>query len=304
MSSNGPSPSLKTWIQGARPRTLGAAIAPVAVGTAVALDDGPISWPRAAAALVVALALQVATNFANDLADGRRGLDGPDRVGPVRLVGSGLASEGQVKRAMLVSFGVALVFGGGLVLVVGPELLVVGVLSVAAGWGYTGGKNPYGYRAMGELSVFLFFGLVATAGSTYVQTRSVAPLALVLGSAIGLVAAALLVVNNLRDREADARLGKRTLAVRLGDQGTRKLFSASLIGAWLLVALAAAVSGWPILLGLVVTPLGIDAVRRVRSDAEGPRLIEVLGITGQILLIGGVALAVGVALAERGPLAV
>lgn len=297
MSSNGPSPSLKTWIQGARPRTLGAAIAPVAVGTAVALDDGPISWPRAAAALIVALALQVATNFANDLADGRRGLDGPDRVGPVRLVGSGLASEGAVKRAMLGSFGVALVFGGALALVVGPELLVVGALCVAAGWGYTGGKNPYGYRAMGELSVFLFFGLVATAGSTYVQTRSVDPLAVLLGSAIGLVAAALLVVNNLRDRVADERLGKRTLAVRLGDQATRRLYNGSLAGAGLLVILAAIGWGWPILLGLVVTPFGFVAVRNVRRGATGPQLIEVLGITGRILLIGGLALAGGVALA-------
>jgi 1,4-dihydroxy-2-naphthoate octaprenyltransferase len=304
MTSSRPTPTVKTWIQGARPRTLGAAIAPVAVGTAVALDDGSISWPRAAAALIVALALQVATNFANDLADGRRGLDGPDRVGPVRLVGSGLASEGAVKRAMLLSFAVALVAGGALVLVVGPELLIVGVLSVAAGWGYTGGKNPYGYRAMGELSVFLFFGLVATAGSTYVQTERIAPQALLLGSAIGLVSAALLVVNNLRDRAADERQGKRTLAVRLGERGTRTLFSASLISAGLLVVLTAAVWGWPILAGLIVTPLGIDAVRRVRTGAEGPALIEVLGITGQILLIGGVALAVGVALAERGPLAV
>ncbi len=297
MATRGSSPGVTIWIQGARPRTLGAAIAPVAVGTAVALDDGPISWPRAAAALVVALALQVATNFANDLADGRRGLDGPDRVGPVRLVGSGLASEGAVKRAMLLSFGVALVVGGGLALVVGPELLLVGALSVAAGWGYTGGNNPYGYRAMGELSVFVFFGLVATAGSTYVQTRSVAPLALVLGSAIGLISSALLVVNNLRDRETDERMGKRTLAVRLGDRRTRLLYDASLAGAGLLVIVAAVIWGWPILLGLVVMPLGAIAIRKVGNGATGPALIEVLGITGRILLGGGIALAVGVALA-------
>ena len=297
MASSGSSPSVSIWIQGARPRTLGAAIAPVAVGTAVALDDGPISWPRAVAALTVALALQVATNFANDLADGRRGLDGPDRVGPVRLVGSGLASEGAVKRAMLLSFGVALVVGGGLALVVGPELLVVGALSVAAGWGYTGGNNPYGYRAMGELSVFVFFGLVATAGSTYVQTRTVAPLALVLGSAIGLVSSALLVVNNLRDRAADERMGKRTLAVRLGDRRTRMLYNGSLVGAGLLVIAAAIIWGWPILLGLVVMPLGAMAIRKVGNGATGPTLIQVLGITGRILLGGGIALAVGVALA-------
>ncbi len=297
MASSGSSPGLTIWIQGARPRTLGAAVAPVAVGTAVALDDGSISWPRAVAALIVALALQVATNFANDLADGRRGLDGPERVGPVRLVGSGLASERAVKRAMLLSFGVALVVGGALALVVGPELLVVGALCVAAGWGYTGGKNPYGYRAMGELSVFLFFGLVATAGSTYVQTRSVAPLALLLGSSIGLIASALLVVNNLRDRAADERMGKRTLAVRLGDQGTRLLYNGSLAGAELLVIIAAIGWGWPILLGLLVTPLGFQAVRKVGGGATGPELIEVLGTTGRILLGGGIALAIGVALA-------
>lgn len=297
MATSGSSPGLTIWIQGARPRTLGAAVAPVAVGTAVALDDGAISWPRAVAALVVALALQVATNFANDLSDGRRGLDGPDRVGPIRLVGSGLASEGAVKRAMLLSFGVALVVGGALALAVGPELLVVGVLCVAAGWGYTGGNNPYGYRAMGELSVFLFFGLVATAGSTYVQTRDVAPLALVLGSSIGLIASALLVVNNLRDRAADERMGKRTLAVRLGDQRTRLLFNGSLAGAGLLVIVAALGWGWPILLGLVVSPLGFQAIRKARGGASGPELIEVLGITGRILLGGGIALAIGVALA-------
>lgn len=297
MATSGSSPGLTIWIQGARPRTLGAAVAPVAVGTAVALDDGAISWPRAVAALVVALALQVATNFANDLSDGRRGLDGPDRVGPIRLVGSGLASEGAVKRAMLLSFGVALVVGGALALAVGPELLVVGVLCVAAGWGYTGGNNPYGYRAMGELSVFLFFGLVATAGSTYVQTRDVAPLALVLGSSIGLIASALLVVNNLRDRAADERMGKRTLAVRLGDQRTRLLYNGSLAGAGLLVIVAALGRGWPILLGLVVSPLGFQAIRKVRGGASGPELIEVLGITGRILLGGGLALAIGVALA-------
>ena len=297
MTTSGSSPGFTIWIQGARPRTLGAAVAPVAVGTAVTLDDGAISWPRASAALIVALALQVATNFANDLSDGRRGLDGPDRVGPIRLVGSGLASEGAVKRAMLLSFGVALVVGGALVLVVGPELLIVGVLSVAAGWGYTGGNNPYGYRAMGELSVFLFFGLVATAGSTYVQTRDVAPLALVLGSSIGLIASALLVVNNLRDRAADERMGKRTLAVRLGDRRTRLLYNGSLAGAGLLVIVAALRWGWPILLGLVVGPLGFQAIRKVGGGASGPELIEVLGITGRILLGGGIALAIGVALA-------
>ena len=165
------------------------------------------------------------------------------------------------------------------------------------GWGYTGGNNPYGYRAMGELSVFLFFGLVATAGSTYVQTRDVAPLALVLGSSIGLIASALLVVNNLRDRAADERMGKRTLAVRLGDRRTRLLYNGSLAGAGLLVIVAALRWGWPILLGLVVGPLGFQAIRKVGGGASGPELIEVLGITGRILLGGGIALAIGVALA-------
>lgn len=297
MSSSGPTPTVTTWIQGARPRTLGAAVAPVAVGTTVALHDGSISWPRALAALIVALALQVATNFANDLADGRRGLDGPDRVGPVRLVGSGLATEGQVKRAMLLSFGVALIAGGALAAAVGPELLVVGALCVAAGWGYTGGKNPYGYRAMGELSVFIFFGLVATAGSTYVQTREVAPLALVLGAAIGSVSSALLIVNNLRDRAADERMGKGTLAVKLGDVNTRRLFVAALAAAAILVVIAAAVWGWPILLGLAALPFAVGAVRPVLAGAEGPALIEVLGATNRVLLVGGLTLAAGVALA-------
>lgn len=297
MASSGSSPSVSIWIQGARPRTLGAAVAPVAVGTAVALDDGSISWPRALAALVVALALQVATNFANDLADGRRGVDGPDRVGPTRLVGGGLATESQVKRAMLASFAVALVAGGALVLVVGPELLVVGVVSIAAAWGYTGGDRPYGYRAMGELSVFVFFGLVATAGSTYVQTERIAPLALVLGAAIGSVSSALLIVNNLRDRETDERMGKRTLAVKLGDRSARRLFAAAMVAPALLVVIASAAWGAPILLGLVVMPFAVGAVRPVLAGAEGPALIEVLGATNRVLLVGGFALAVGVALA-------
>ncbi|MBW3627544.1 MAG: 1,4-dihydroxy-2-naphthoate polyprenyltransferase, partial [Actinobacteria bacterium] len=217
---------MNRWVQGARPRTLPAAVVPVLVGTATAVGavDGGLHWWRAGAALVVALAIQVATNYVNDYTDGERGAD-DRRVGPVRLVASGLATTGQVKRAALASALVAAAAGLALAVAVGPELLVVGAASFAAGYLYTGGPRPYGYAGLGEVFVFVFFGVVATVGSAYVQIEQVSGLALVASVPVGLLATALLVVNNLRDIPTDAASGKRTLAVRMGEHRTRQLYA-------------------------------------------------------------------------------
>lgn len=280
------------WLAGARPKTLPAAIVPVAVGTAAVADDTFIAW-RALAAVVVALALQVATNYANDYSDGIRGTD-DDRVGPLRLVGSGAATPGAVKRAIFISFGVAAVVGLALSLVVNPFLLVIGAASIAAGWFYTGGDTPYGYLGLGEVFVFVFFGLVATIGSAYVQTVDISGLAVVLAIPVGVFATALLVVNNLRDREGDAAVGKNTLAVRMGDRRTRTLYIATMLGAFGLIALTAAVTGrLGLLLGLVGLATAAPAIRTVSSGATGRALIPVLEATGRTQLVAGVALSIG-----------
>lgn len=285
---------MRRWILGARPRTLPAAVVPVLVGTAAAAGSG-IVWWRAGAALVVALALQVATNYANDLSDGIRGTDGEQRVGPVRLVGSGLATPAEVRLAMLAAFAVAAVAGLALAVAVTPWLLVVGAASMVAGWLYTGGPRPYGYLGLGEVFVFTFFGLVATVGSAYVHQREVPGVAWPAAVAVGLLACALLAVNNLRDRVGDEASGKRTLAVRLGDRRARLLYVVLLDGALVVGALCALSRPWAaivLLAGAVAAP----AVRRVVGGADGPELIEVLGRTGRTQLVAGVLLAVGLAL--------
>ena len=285
---------MRRWILGARLRTLPAAVVPVVVGTAVAAGGGIIWW-RAGAALVVALALQVATNYANDLSDGVRGTDGPQRVGPVRLVGSGMATPAEVRIAMLAAFAVAAAAGLTLAAAVTPWLLLVGVASIAAGWLYTGGPRPYGYLGLGELFVFTFFGLVATVGSAYVHQQEVPAVAWLAAVAVGFLACALLVVNNLRDRPADAESGKRTLAVRLGDRPTRILYVALVDGALVAGSLCALSRPWAVLVlaaGVVAGP----AVRRVMGGAEGSDLIDVLGRTGRTQLVAGVLLAAGLAL--------
>ena len=280
------------WLAGARPKTLPAAIVPVAVGTAAVADDMFIVW-RFVAAMVVALALQVATNYANDYSDGIRGTD-DDRVGPLRLVGSGAASPEAVKRAIFVSFGVAGVVGLVLSIVVNPLLLVVGAASIAAGWFYTGGDKPYGYLGLGEVFVFVFFGLVATIGSAYVQTVGFSGLAIVLSVPVGVFATALLVINNLRDRQGDAAVGKNTLAVRLGDSATRWLYIATMLGAFALIAITAAVTGrHGMLLGLIGLVTAASAIRRVWSGALGRDLIPVLEATGKTQLLAGLALTIG-----------
>jgi 1,4-dihydroxy-2-naphthoate octaprenyltransferase len=287
------------WLAGARPRTLPAAVVPVAVGTAlVAAEDGSIVPWRAVAALVVALALQVATNYANDYSDGVRGTDDAAvRVGPLRLVGSGLVEPSAVKKAAFAAFGVAGLAGGALALAVGPELFVVGAAAIAAGWFYTGGPRPYGYAGLGEAFVFTFFGVVATAGSHYVQVESLSADALLASVPVGFLATSLLVINNLRDIPGDTAVGKRTLAVRLGPGRTRALYVVLLVGAVVCVPLLAARLGSPgPALALVAVPLANRPVTRVVEQAEGAELIEVLGATGRVQLVFGLLLATGIAL--------
>lgn len=287
----------RAWLAGARPRTLPAAIVPVLVGTACAagVADQVVAW-RAVAAGIVALALQIGTNYANDYSDGVRGTDAPGlRVGPVRLVGWEIKRPGQVKRAALLSFLVAGVAGAALAAAVGPELVVVGLAAFAAGWFYTGGSHPYGYYGFGELFVFVFFGLVATVGSTYVQTESVTALSVVAAVPVGLLATALLVVNNLRDIPGDTESGKRTLAVRLGDRRTRALYVALLVLAFVAVpVVAGGFDRAPAAAALVGVVLARIPVLRVLEGARGAGLIPVLGATGRVQLVAGALLATGI----------
>jgi 1,4-dihydroxy-2-naphthoate octaprenyltransferase len=280
------------WLVGARPLTLPAAVVPVLVGTAAAEaeagGDALVSW-RAGAALVVSLALQVGTNYANDYSDGVRGTD-EERVGPVRLVAGGLATPAEVKRAAALAFAVALLAGLALAVAVGPELVPVGVASVAAGVLYTGGPRPYGYAGLGEVFVFVFFGLVATVGSSYVHLDRLTGLSVLAAVPVGLMATALLVVNNLRDIPTDERSGKRTLAVKLGAAATGRLY-AGLVAAAVVSAGAVSLTGRPAVLVVVLAaPSLAYAARRVLSGAAGPDLVAVLSDTGRLHLLLGLLL--------------
>ncbi|WP_286927650.1 MULTISPECIES: 1,4-dihydroxy-2-naphthoate polyprenyltransferase [Aeromicrobium] len=283
---------LKLWIEGARLRTLPAAIAPVAVGTgAAAFDDGVIWW-KAFVALGVSLALQVGVNYANDYSDGIKGTD-ENRVGPLRLVGSGLVAPAKVK-AVALAF-LALGAGLGLVLAAtsGWWLIAVGALAILAAWGYTGGSKPYGYRALGELSVFLFFGLVAVLGTTYVQLGTINDVSVAGAIGVGALACAILVANNLRDIPTDTQTGKRTLAVVLGDRRTRWLYTALVMTAFVLVvAWCATETPWALLAWLGI-PLAARSVAAVRSGATGPALIPVLKDTGIAELVYAIGLTAG-----------
>ena len=282
------------WLAGARPRTLPAALAPVLVGTgaAAALDGFRLS--TALLALVVALALQVAVNYANDYSDGTRGTDA-DRVGPMRLVGSGAASPRAVLTAALLSFAVAAVAGLVLAALTSWWLVAVGAVCILAAWTYTGGPIPYGYRALGEVFVFVFFGLVAVVGTTYVQTRTLPGLAFAVAVPIGLLIVAILVVNNLRDIDGDALVGKRTLAVLLGERGTRWAFAGLFVVALLVVVAVGVVRPW-VLVTLLAVPLAVPPLRTVLGGGRGPALIAALGGTGRVTLVTGVLLAAGLAL--------
>jgi 1,4-dihydroxy-2-naphthoate octaprenyltransferase len=282
-------------VEGARPRTLPAALSPVAAGTGAAVALGGFSWWRALLALVVALALQIAVNYANDYSDGIRGTD-TDRVGPLRLTGSGVATPGAVKAAAFASFGVGAVAGLVLVVSIGAWwLLAVGALCILAAWYYTGGSRPYGYQGLGEISVFVFFGLVAVLGTVYVQAGRISWAAVAAAVGVGAYACALLVANNLRDIPTDVLAGKRTLAVLLGDRRTRALWFVLVGGAQLLGLVAALDRPWA-LLSLAGMPIAVRAGARLVRGARGRDLVPVLRDTGLAELLFAVGLGMGLAL--------
>jgi len=283
------------WIAGARPRTLPAAAAPVIVGTGAAAQLGSEDLLRGLLALGVALALQVGVNYANDYSDGVRGTD-TDRVGPMRLTATGLARPRQVKLAAFAAFGVGSLLGLALVALSGQWwLIAVGAVSIAAGWYYTGGRRPYGYRGLGEVGVFVFFGLVAVLGTTYTQAGRISWPAAAGAVSIGLIACALLMVNNLRDIPTDALVGKRTLAVRLGDHRARRVYAAMVLLPIALAVACAVVAPWSLLVLLLVLPAGLLAFT-VLVGARGFALVPVLAGTGAYELCFGVLLGLGLAL--------
>jgi 1,4-dihydroxy-2-naphthoate octaprenyltransferase len=283
------------WIAGARPRTLGAAVAPVVVGTCAAVPDADgVIWWRAALALLVALALQIGVNYANDYSDGVRGTD-KNRAGPLRLTASGLASPRVVRRAALLSFAVAAVAGLVLALVVEPWLLLLGAASIAAAALYTGGPKPYGYLGLGELMVLAFFGFAATVGSAFVQLERVPGAAWWGSLVVGLFACAILLANNIRDVPTDVVAGKRTLAVRVGAPTARRLFVACYAGSFGAVVAIAITQPWA-LLALAALPLAVTPVRLVLTRTDPPSLVAALVATSRLEVIVAVLLGVGLCL--------
>ncbi len=290
------------WIDGARPRTLPAAVAPVLVGTSIAEFEGSFRPVIALLALVVSLALQIGVNYANDYSDGIRGTD-ENRVGPVRLVGQKLATPQEVRRAAVIAFGVSALAGLGMVLLSQVWLLIpIGTAAIAAAWFYTGGSKPYGYAGYGELFVFVFFGLVAVAGTSASQTGQVSVLALLGGVACGALSTAILVANNLRDIPTDALTGKRTLAVRLGDSKTRELYRACIVvGFFMPLAMNFAETGpESAFIGLFAILSARRPLQAVHSGATGPDLIPVLGDTSRMLLLFAGMLSVAIWLSPNG----
>ena len=282
---------MNLWLAGARPRTLPASVSPVLVGTAAAAAEGSVVAWRAGAATVVALALQIGTNYANDYSDGKRGTDA-HRAGPLRLTASGLVAPTKVLRAAATAFAVAAVAGLLLAVAVDLRLLVVGAACIAAGALYTGGPKPYGYAGFGELAVLVFFGFVATAGSAYVQLERLTPLAVFASVPVGLLACALLVANNLRDVDTDAAAGKHTLAVRLGAPRTRLLYHGCLVGA-LAAVMAIGLARPPALVALAATPLALPPMRLVADRRDAPGLIAALVATARLQLVTCALLAAG-----------
>jgi 1,4-dihydroxy-2-naphthoate polyprenyltransferase len=284
------------WVAGARPRTLGAAVSPVIVGTSAAYADADrLIWWRAVAALVVALALQVGVNYANDYSDGVRGTD-TQRAGPLRLTASGVAAPAAVRNAAALAFGVAAVVGLALAIAVDLRLLVVGAIAIAAAVLYTGGPRPYGYSGLGEVAVLVFFGFVATAGSAYVQLERVPTAAWWGAVAVGLLACAILLANNIRDIDTDRVTGKRTLPVLIGAPAARGLFVGCVAGAFVAVA-AVGVLYPPALIALAALPLAVQPVRLVLTRREPPSLVAALVGTARLEVVVAVLLAVGLATA-------
>ena len=275
---------------GARVRTLPAAVAPVVVASSLAGDE--FNWSRAVLALTVGVWLQIGVNFANDYSDGIKGTD-DDRVGPIRLVASGLASANSVKQAALVSFLIASIAGFWLSLLTSFVLIPIGLICIAAAWGYTGGKNPYGYRGFGEISVFIFFGIIATVGSFYVQTEKITLMSFVVAIPMGALSCAILTVNNIRDLDKDKFAGKRTFAVRVGDSKARRIYVSLLI----LAHIAAVATFIPAtLLTLIAAPLTFTLSKLVLSQASGASLIPALSRTGKLQLLFATLFAIALAI--------
>jgi len=281
---------MNKWVLGARPRTLPAAIAPVVVASALAGSD--FNWFRAVLALKVAVWLQIGVNFANDYSDGIKGTD-DDRVGPIRLVASGIATSKSVKRAAFISFAIACIAGAWLALLTSTLLIVIGAISIAAAWGYTGGKNPYGYKGLGDISVFIFFGVIATVGTFYVQTETITGLSFIVSIPMGALSCAILAVNNLRDRPKDQLAGKLTVAVRVGDINARYMYVSLLVVAHI-AAIATLIP--TALLTLLLLPMSISISRQVLSGVSGKDLIPVLGRTGKLQLMFSIVFALALAI--------
>jgi 1,4-dihydroxy-2-naphthoate octaprenyltransferase len=299
MSADTAAPNpIRIWLMAARLRTLPVGLAPVLVGTALAGFEDTFHPLRFVAAVLGALFIQVGANLSNDYSDARRGADTEDRLGPVRVTAGGLVPPRQVLIATYVTFALAAVCGAYLIAVAGWELLLVGIASIVAGVLYTGGPRPYGYDGLGELFVFLFFGIVAVAGSYFVQTETLEWEAFALAVPVGLLASAVLVVNNYRDIDTDRRAGKKTLAVRLGRGRTQVLYAAMVYGAYALTPITwifGQLSPW-VLLPLLTVPLAAPVVRIVRNRTDGPTLNEALARTGMLELIFCVLLSAGVLL--------
>ena len=293
-----PVATLAQWVAGARPRTLPNAISPVVAGTGAAIGAGASRPGLAVLALLVAVALVIGVNFANDYSDGVRGTD-DDRTGPMRLVGSRAAQPSQVKAVALGWLATALVAGAALVWLSGQWwLLAVGAACLLAAWFYTGGKKPYGYLGLGEVAVFIFFGPVAVLGTAYTQSGGVTASAVATSVGVGMLSAAVLVANNLRDIDSDGPAGKRTLAVLLGDTATRRLY-ASLVAIPLLISLVTGLFHWLMLLGLLAAVPAVSPVRAVLGGARGRDLIAVLGKTGLVMLAWSVLTAAGLILSRH-----
>jgi 1,4-dihydroxy-2-naphthoate octaprenyltransferase len=285
---------LRIWAMAARPRTLPAAVAPVLVGTALAGSEGEFRPLAFCAALVGSVFIQIGTNLSNDYSDARRGADTEERLGPVRVTAGGLVPPRKVLVATWLAFAIAVAAGAYLIALVGWELLAIGAASILAGVLYTGGPRPYGYEGLGELFVFLFFGVVAVTGSYYVQTEELTWLAVALSVPVGLLAAAILVVNNIRDVDTDRRAGKRTLAVRVGRDRARRLFVLVITLPFAIVVAIAAVDGRPeLLLALLAAPLVPPLVRTVSSRTDGPSLNGALARCGALLALFSVLLSAG-----------
>jgi 1,4-dihydroxy-2-naphthoate octaprenyltransferase len=294
---------MRIWVMAARPRTLPAAIAPVVVGTAAALEaSGEVRVGAFLAALIGSIFIQIGTNLANDYSDARRGADTTDRLGPVRVTSSGLVAPRRVLVATWIAFAVAVVAGIYLATVAGAVILIVGAASILAGVLYTGGPRPYGYAGLGELFVFLFFGLVAVNGSYYVQLERLDWLPFGLSLAVGFLATAILVVNNVRDIETDQRAGKMTLAVRLGRKRTRRLYALLIAAAFTAVPVALLAADGPALglLALLSAPLARRPLATVLTRTDGPSLNRALAGTGALLAAFSLLLAAGLAIAAPG----